>query len=177
VHRVLRGTGKGGAGVGRSIRRRPARRARRAASRPRQGCVAQLGDRRLELVALGLHDGEALAREVVGPRELGHALVADVVEVEQLADLLEREAEALALQDQRQPRTAPPGEEPPRALPDRREQFLRLVEAQGAGGDVEVSAHISPMDQTRSVMEQKSPGRNDFLRSVAIAKPACKAAT
>ena len=39
-------------------------------------------------------------------------LVADVVEVEELADVLEAEAEALALQDQLQPRPAAPGVEP-----------------------------------------------------------------
>ena len=38
-------------------------------------------------------------------------LVADVVEVEELADVLEREAEALALEDELQPGAAAAGEE------------------------------------------------------------------
>ena len=81
--------------------------------------------------------------EGVGAGDLGRLLVADVVEVEELADVLEREAEALALQDQLQPRPAAAGVEPLLALADRGEQLLGLVEAQGARGDAELGAHLA----------------------------------
>jgi len=48
----------------------------------------------------------------VGAGELGGLPVAEVVEVEELTDVLEREAEALALQYQRQPGPAAAGVEP-----------------------------------------------------------------
>ena len=60
----------------------------------------EVGDGEVELGALLLHRGETDLGALVGAGDLGHALVADVVEVQQLTDLVEREAEALALQDQ-----------------------------------------------------------------------------
>ena len=53
------------------------------------------------------------------------------------------EAEALALQDQLQPRPAAAGVEPLLARADRREQLLGLVEAQGPRGHAELGAHLA----------------------------------
>ena len=86
---------------------------------------------------------QPLAGEGDGAGDLRRLLVADVVEVEELADVLEREAEALALQDQLQPRPAAAGVEPLLSDADRGDQLLRLVEAQGPRGDAEGGAHLA----------------------------------
>ena len=86
--------------------------------------LAEVGDRQVELGALRLHRPQAGEAEVVGAGDLRRLLVADVVEVEELADVLEREAEALALQDQLEPRPAAAGEEALLALADRGDELL-----------------------------------------------------
>ena len=55
----------------------------------------------------------------------------------------EGEAEALAPQDQREPRAVRLGEEPLGALANREQQLLGFVEAQRSGGHVELVAHLA----------------------------------
>ena len=105
--------------------------------------LAELGDRSIELTALGLHRLEAFEAEGIGAAELGFLLVADVVKIEQLADLLEAEAEALALQDQFQPRPAAPCIEAAGAYPARCDEFLCFVKPEGAGSHAEFGAHFA----------------------------------
>ena len=97
----------------------------------------------VELGALRLHRLQPLAAEGVGGGELRRLPVVDVVELEELADVLEAEAEALALEDQREPGPAAAGVEPLLALADRRDQLLGLVEAQGARRDAEGGAGLA----------------------------------
>ena len=121
ARRAARSRGRGAAERRRSWSVPPGPAARRGAAAgehllgPTCSCVAEVGDGQVELVALRLHRPQPLAPELAGAGDLGDLLVADVVEVQELADVLEREAEALALQDQLQPRPAAPGVEPLRA--------------------------------------------------------------
>lgn len=70
-------------------------------------------------------------------------LVVDVVKIEELADLLEAEAEALALQDQFQPRPAAPCIEAAGAFTAGCDEFLGFVKPEGAGGHAEFGAHLA----------------------------------
>ena len=75
------------------------------------------------------------------------------------------EAEALALQDQLQPRPAAPGVEPLLARADRRQQLLGLVEAQGARRHAELGAHLA--DGVKVVgHERSSIGGPTFARTM-----------
>ncbi len=103
--------------------------------------LAQVGDRGVELGPLRLHRPEPIEGEGMGAGELGRLLVVDVVEVEELADVLEREAEALALEDELEARPAAPGVQALLPGADRGEQLLGLVEAQGPRRDAEGGAH------------------------------------
>ena len=105
--------------------------------------AGEVGDREVELGALRLHRPQPLAAERVGGGELRRLLVVDVVELEQLADVLEAEAEALALEDQLEAGAAAAGVEPLLALADRGEQLLGLVEAQRARGHAEGGADLA----------------------------------
>ena len=69
----------------------------------------EIGDGEIELLALGAHRIEPLSPGVARAAQLRELLVAEIVEVEKLADLLEAEAEALAAQDQPQARGAAAG--------------------------------------------------------------------
>src|SRR6056297_3681484 len=97
---------------------------------------------RPQLVALCLHLGQTRLGHLIGAGDLGVLLIPLVIEIKQLAQFLEAEAEALAAQDQFQPRAVAPGEEATLSLPNGREQFLGLVKSQGARGDVERLAHL-----------------------------------
>src|SRR6056297_3408276 len=83
------------------------------------------------------------ARGLVDGAELSLALVVDVVEVEELADFLERKAEAASAQDELQARAFATGVETALAFADRREKLLGLVEAKGARRDVVGLAHLA----------------------------------
>jgi hypothetical protein len=97
----------------------------------------------VERFALALHVGEARLGDLAGAGQLRELPVAGPVEVEELADLLEREAEALAPEDQLEPRAVAPRVEPFLALADREKKLLLLVEAQGAGRHFEGIAHLA----------------------------------
>jgi hypothetical protein len=79
----------------------------------------------------------------VGLLPLGGQPAVTVVEVQRLPDILQAEPEALAAQDQHQPRPVAPGKEPPGPDPDRGQQLLGLVEPQGARGHVIGLAHLA----------------------------------
>ncbi len=107
------------------------------------------GDEALELVDRGV-DVELLLGEQVDPgaaffeREaaLRGAVVVDVVKVDHLADLGEREADPLAAQDPGEAGAVAPRIDAGQALALRRDQALVLVEAERAGGDSELVAKL-----------------------------------
>ena len=77
-----------------------------------------------------------------GQAALGDAAVVDVVKIDHLADLGEREADALAAQDPGEPGAVAPRIDARQALALGRDQPLILVEAQRAGGDAELLAQL-----------------------------------
>jgi hypothetical protein len=66
-----------------------------------------------------------------------------VIKIEQLANFLEAEAEALAAQDELQSRAVALGIKALLPVAERKDQLFCLVEAQGAGRDVESFAHLA----------------------------------
>ena len=78
-------------------------------------------------------------------QQLAHLLNAgavDLVEVEQLADLGQREAQPLAAQDPAEPRAVAGAVQPGQALAARLDQALVLVEADGARRDRELAGEF-----------------------------------
>jgi hypothetical protein len=86
----------------------------------------------VDVLALLLQRGEALAELLQRLGHLGRAAVVLVVEVHQFADLDQRQADALAAQDQLQAAAVLVGIDAVDAVAGGREQALVLVEAQRA---------------------------------------------
>ena len=84
-----------------------------------------------------------LARDLERLRHLRVLSVAQIVEVQQLPNLLQGEAEPLAAQDQLQASPIAFGVEALLTDADRTQQLLRLVEPERAGRDLEGVAHLS----------------------------------
>ena len=108
------------------------------------------GDERFEFVdggvdvdALLLQLGDLLGAALDRREALGAAVVAEVVEVEQFLDVGERQADPAAAQDPREAGAVAGRIEPLGAAALGREQGLVLVEAERAGGDAEVGAHLA----------------------------------
>src|SRR5215470_2164238 len=96
----------------------------------------------VEIVTLVLEIGDVQAAAAQELAQLLHAGAVDLVEVEQLLDLGERKAQALAAQDPRQPRAVAAAVEPSQALAARLDQALVLVEADGARRDRELAGEL-----------------------------------
>jgi hypothetical protein len=102
----------------------------------------ELVDVRIEIAALAL---EVRDVQPAAPQELAQLLqpgAVDLIEVEELADLGQREAEPLAAQDPRQPRAIAGAVEPGQALATRLDQAFILVEANGARRDRELAGEF-----------------------------------
>ena len=91
--------------------------------------------------------------------QLLHAGAVDMVEVEQLADLGQREAEPLAAQDPAEPRAVAGAVEPGQALAARLDQALVLVEADGARGDARTRGPVRRCCRCARVARRGAFGR------------------
>src|SRR5689334_8183145 len=102
----------------------------------------EIGNRLVDLEALLLQPDEPVLELGRGDPELGQLSVLQIVEIEHLLDLFEREADALAAQDELQPRPVAIAEEPGPAPPRRRQQPFLLVEPQSSRRNVEFPAEV-----------------------------------
>ena len=68
----------------------------------------EVGEREVQFLALRFHFGTALQRDLVGALQLRLLLVARIIALQQLADVFEAEAKALAAQEQLEPRPVAP---------------------------------------------------------------------
>jgi hypothetical protein len=102
----------------------------------------ELDDGLVDVLALRLEGDDALAPLLDRELELGGAAVLPVVEFENVANLREAEADALALEDQLEAGAVAVGVDAVQALPARAEQTLVLVEAERARGDLELNAEV-----------------------------------
>ena len=93
----------------------------------------------VDVLALDLEGQDALAELGQRPGVLGGAIVADLIEVQDFADLLQGEADALAAQDQLQAGAVTIAEQARPAAACRVQQAFLLVEAQCAGLNCYVS--------------------------------------
>src|SRR5262245_21919754 len=101
--------------------------------------VLEFVDVLVEIAAPALELGDVQAAAAQKLAQLLHAGAIDLVEVEQLLDLGEREAEAVAAQDPRQPRTVAGAVKSRQPMAARLDQPLLLVEADGARRDGELA--------------------------------------
>ena len=98
---------------------------------------------------------------------LREAAVADVVEVDHLADVGEAEADPLAAQDPGQPGAVAPAVDAREALPLRRDQALILVEAQRPGGDAELLAELGDRVGSRGLARLRDNPNGARSRAMA----------
>src|SRR6516164_1567206 len=96
----------------------------------------------VEIATLVLEIGDVQAAAPQKLAQLLHARAIDLVEIEQLLDLGERETEPLAAQDPAQPHAVVRAVEPRQALAPGLDQPLVLVEANGARGDRELAGEL-----------------------------------
>jgi hypothetical protein len=104
---------------------------------------AQFDQGAVDVLALLLQRVGALAELLQRPGHLGRAVVVLVVEVQQFADFRQRQAHALAAQDQLQADAVLVGIDAVEAFAGRRQQALVLVEAQRAGRGFELVAQLA----------------------------------
>ena len=110
----------------------------------------QFGDRGVDVAFLRVERVDPRAAAVDRELALRAAPVADIVEVDHLADLGQREADALAAQDPGEPRAVAVRIDALRAAPLGRDQPFVLVEAQRAGGDAELGRQVGDREISRS---------------------------
>ncbi len=126
-----------------------------------RACCFQGGDGFVDVLALLLEGGDALAELSQRGGVLGHPAVALVVESEDLPDLGQRQADALAAQDELQAGAVLVGIDPVEAVARRREQPLVLVEAQRARRGAELAAELA--DGEAAFRTAKFTGHGGFL--------------
>src|ERR1700759_862276 len=102
----------------------------------------ELADVCVEIATLAFQIGDVQPAAAQELAQLLHAGAVDLVEVEQLLDLGQREAEPLAAQDPAEPRAVVHAVEPGEALAARLDQPLVLVEAHGARRDAELARQL-----------------------------------
>src|ERR1043166_3120827 len=100
-------------------------------------------DGTVDFRALLLEARDAFLEFGEGDLELRASPVAEIVEVEHLAHLFEREADTLAHQHVAQPRAVAPAVEPLLAVAARREQTLLLIEAQRPRAHLELPREVA----------------------------------
>ena len=104
--------------------------------------LLELVDVRVEIAAPALQIGDVQAAATQKLAQLLQAGAVDLVEIEKLADLGQREAEPLAAQDPREPRAIAGAVEPGQALAARLDQAFILVEANRARRDRELAGEF-----------------------------------
>jgi len=108
-------------------------------------------------LALQISDVELAAAQQFA--QLLEAGAVDLIEIEQLADLRQREAEALAAQDPAEPRPIAGRIESGRAVPARLDQPLVLVEADRARRDREFARQFGDAVDALRVSRRRRLGR------------------
>ena len=114
---------------------------------------------RVEIATLAFEIGDVQPAAAQQLAQLLHAGAVDLVEVEQLADLGEREAQPLAAQDPAQPRAVAGSVQPRQALAARLDQPLVLVEADGARRDRELAGEFGDAVDALAVARCGALGR------------------
>ena len=104
--------------------------------------IGEFGDRGIEVGALLLHLADVLAAFLDRHAALFDPAVAEIVEVDHLADLAEAEADVLGAHDPREPRAVALRIDPRQTHAARCDQALVLVEAQRARGAVEFLGQV-----------------------------------
>src|SRR4051812_13897145 len=113
--------------------------------------VLELADMRVEIAALALEVVDMQAAAAQQLTQLLQAGAVDMIKVEQLLDLGEREAEPLAAQYPAEPDAIVRGVEPGQSLATRLDQAFVLVEADGARGDAELAGELGDAIDARCV--------------------------
>ncbi len=103
----------------------------------------------IALLAFEVVDMQAAAAQQLAELLIARAI--DVIEVEQLLDLGEREAEPLATQDPAKPGAVADAVQPGQPLAARLDQPLVLVEPDGARGDRELAGELGDAVDARCV--------------------------
>src|SRR5262245_49546880 len=104
--------------------------------------VLEFRDMRVEIAALVFEIGDVQAAAPQQLAQLLHAGAVDLVEVEQLLDLGQREAEPLAAADPAELGAIALAVQPRQALTTRPQEALVLVVANGARGDSELAGKL-----------------------------------
>src|SRR5262245_7111760 len=104
--------------------------------------LLEVGDRFLELDALLAQGFKPLAELRRGDTQLGELPILEVVEIKHLLDLLKREADLLAAQDELQAGSVAIAEQTGPTPARRRQQTLLLVETKRARRDAEFAAQL-----------------------------------
>ena len=104
--------------------------------------LGQFGDGGVDVALLRIEQSDAAAAALDRDGTLRAASVADIVEVDHLADLGQRETDALAAQDPGEPRAIALRIDPRGAAAFGGDQPLILVKAQRTRGDVELCREI-----------------------------------
>ena len=133
----------------------------------------EFADVRVEIATLALQIGDVQPAAAQQLAQLLHAGAVDLVEVEQLLDLGEREAEPLAAQDPAEPHAVVRAVEPGQPLAARLDQPLVLVEAHGARRDPELAGQLGDAVDARGVagcgaFGRERPGGGDRHGSVIV---------
>src|SRR5436190_2927662 len=111
----------------------------------------EFGDVGVEIAPLAFEIGDVKPAAAQQLAQLLQAGAVDLVEVEQLLDLGEREAEPLAAQDPAEPHPVVRAVEPRQSLAARLDQPLVLVEADGARGDGELAGQLGDAVYARRI--------------------------
>src|SRR3546814_19246240 len=127
--------------------------------------IVQFLDRGVDIVLLRPQRRDPLTAARDRHVALGAAAVADIVEVDHLADLAQREADALAAQYPREPRAIAMRIDALRPPPLGRDQPLVLIETQRARRDLELgrqirtrTRHATPARRDRPTGRDAGPG-------------------
>src|SRR6266404_4124627 len=133
----------------------------------------EFADMGVEVATLALKIGDVQAAPTQQLAQLLHAGAIDLVKIEQLLDLRQRETEPLAAQDPDQPRAVVRAVEPRQALAARLDQALVLVEADGARRDSELARQFGDaIDALRVArccgLGRSGDGHIDFIVNVYV---------
>ena len=102
----------------------------------------EFGDGGVDVALLVVKQVDAFLAAIDRPLALGAAIVADIVKIDQLADLGQRKADAFAAQYPGEPGAVAMRINALRAAPLGRDQPLILIETQRAGGDAEFGGEV-----------------------------------
>ena len=129
-------------------------------------------DRLIDLAALGLEGLDALLELAQGLGVLGDQIVVALIEIEDVADLGQRQADMLAAQDEGKPRAVTIGVDARLAFAARRQQALLLVVAERPRGRSELAAELGDREGGRRTAKLLE---NRYLPDLSLMCGACSA--